>query len=976
MNWQNGITPLKRSAAYIVLSGAVFLVCMLFTYYPTSKELATGITFSADLEIVELPWCSVDMAACEFNSGKLQIGDRVIKVSDMTKEQWESDRRLVLFGDYGPGDVVPITFERDGEEITIEWEMLHPSTLSRSLTLVVPLFIFGPFWLVGTLLLFTMLPHDSRWRIQLLFYYLTALWLAVGLQSATGYAYSSLILHALSWLLIPVFVHFHVIIPAPIFQHGRRQILPLLYAIAVLLALLELTQSLPSLAFLLGVMVAIVCSIVLLAHRSLSRTQSAERVSARIMFAGIAMALGPGMLLWILPTLIGAEVIGEIATALTILSIPLLPLFYGYAVYKRRLGLQETRVNHFLAKYGLFILYLIIFSAASLIAGSQSALSGRTIVYTLILLLAFLLAALPLNEFSHKIMGRLFYGSYYSQDDIVRRFSGQIPAVSNQNELVSLLVEEICPILLIRQSALLSINGERVTLIYKQGVILDSSMPAQNEFDQILETSSVYIAQESLSNDLLQSGYSWLRLAIPLMGRTNLIGIWLFGHRDPDDYYTQNDIEMLTVLARQLAITIENGQLLTAFQQQLIERREAEERAIRYADRLTLLHNLDQSMLTAYTPGDIAHAALSGLVQIVRCVRASVTNIDPDVPDISILASYDTRPKYSQSNLPDFQIENKFTQNLASGELWLLEDVAELDPQSQASQYLRSQGLVTILSAPLCIGGKLLGSLNFAYDKPTKISHEHKEIAREVASSLVLAIQNARLRDTITQHSHDLKQLSDRLITAQETERKRISYALHDEIGQILTAIVFDLVAIEQDVKELGSSPVKNKLADAKMLVEQLMVQVRSMSLELHPAMLQELGLASTLRWYVSTYADRRDMVIYFESLELSGRFSEEVEITLYRIFQEALTNVSRHADASRVTLCLEKNGTYITASIEDDGVGFDVQETMMKGSPALGLGLLSMRERVTSLNGRFELHSSQGEGTRLWVEIPVGEKV
>jgi signal transduction histidine kinase len=326
--------------------------------------------------------------------------------------------------------------------------------------------------------------------------------------------------------------------------------------------------------------------------------------------------------------------------------------------------------------------------------------------------------------------------------------------------------------------------------------------------------------------------------------------------------------------------------------------------------------------------------------------------------------------------LPDFQIETNFTQNLANGEIWVLEDIVELDPQSQATQYIRSQGLLTILSAPLCIGEKLLGSLNFAYDQPTEISHEHKEIARQVASSLVLAIQNARLRDTITQHSHDLKQLSDRLITAQETERKRISYALHDEIGQILTAIVFDLVAIEQDVKELGSPPVKNKLADAKMLVEQLMVQVRSMSLELRPAMLQELGLASTLRWYVNTYADRRDMDIYFESLELSGRFPEEVEITLYRIFQEALTNVSRHAHASRVTLCLEKNGTLISASIEDDGVGFNVQETMLKGSPAPGLGLLSMRERVTSLNGRFELQSSQGEGTRLWVEIPVGEKV
>lgn len=976
MNWQSSLFRRRWSAAPFVLSAAVFLVCLFFTYYPASRNLATGLTLDIDSEVIDITGCTADLAACNFNAGKLQIGDQLTKIGDLTKEQFDADRSLALFGEFGPGDVVPITIERAGEELSVDWEMLHPNFVSRALLLVVPLFIFGPFWLVGTLFLFFLQPHDASWRLQVLFYYLTALWISAGLQSATGYAYTSLILHALSWLLIPVFVYFHVIIPAPIFQRSQHQIIPILFTVTALLAFLELSQALPSSAYLYGIIIAFLCSIAILASRSASTTQSAERLSARIMFAGVVLALGPGVLLWIMPTLLGTEKPGYFATVMAMLALPLLPLFYGYAVYKRRLGFHERRVNKFLAKYALFISYLIIFAFAILLATSQSDLAGRTVDYILIFLLAFLLAALPLHEFADATMSRLAYGGYYKQDEFVNKFSGQIPAVLNQNELVRLLVEDICPILQIRQSALLSLDSGRVALIYKHGVFLDPSLTSKGEFDKILEVSSVYINQGSLPNELIQSDYGWLQLAIPLMGRTELIGLWLFGNREPDDYYSQNVIEILTILARQLAITLENGQLFSALQQQLIERRDAEERAVRFADRLSLLHNLDQSLLTAETPGDIAQAALVGLAQIVQCVRASVINIGPDIPEVSVLATYDTRSRFSKSNTPNLQLERDIGQDLARGELWVLEDVANLDPQKPLGQYLHAEGLVTVLSAPLRFGGKLLGSLNIAYDQPTEISHEHKDIAREVASSLVLAIQNARLRDTITQHSHDLKQLSARLITAQETERKRISYELHDEIGQILTAVMFDLAAIENDVKRLGISSVEDKLADAKVLVEQLMGQVRSMSLELRPAMLQELGLAPTLRWYVNTYANRRDMVVHFESSKFSGRIAEEIEIALYRIFQEALTNVSRHANASSITLFLEENGNKITASIEDDGIGFDVQEVLRKDSPTLGVGLLAMRERVTSLNGRFDLHSCHGDGTRIHVEIPFGEKL
>jgi two-component system sensor histidine kinase UhpB len=219
--------------------------------------------------------------------------------------------------------------------------------------------------------------------------------------------------------------------------------------------------------------------------------------------------------------------------------------------------------------------------------------------------------------------------------------------------------------------------------------------------------------------------------------------------------------------------------------------------------------------------------------------------------------------------------------------------------------------------------------------------------------------------------TEDLQKLSAELMNAQEAERKRISQELHDELGQALTAMRINLAALEKDLS-LGLPTSRNKLSETGVLVDETLEHVRELSHALRPTMLDELGLVPTLRWYVNRYAERLGIEVEFEAMDLGDRPAAEIETALYRIVQEALTNIAKHAQARRVHLRLSRQESKVTALIEDDGIGFDVQKRMAADAPGSGAGLFGMRERVALWGGTFTIQSRPDQGTRLFVELPL----
>ncbi len=215
----------------------------------------------------------------------------------------------------------------------------------------------------------------------------------------------------------------------------------------------------------------------------------------------------------------------------------------------------------------------------------------------------------------------------------------------------------------------------------------------------------------------------------------------------------------------------------------------------------------------------------------------------------------------------------------------------------------------------------------------------------------------------------DLQRLSARLVRVQEEEQRRIARELHDEAGQVLSAVTLELTAADQ----LHPAPeVRERIRAARALTDGALRSVRDLSQLLHPSVLEDLGLSLALGSFLTKFSTRTGIAVTFRDATMDGRLDPDTERAVYRIAQEALTNVSRHASAETVEVSLHREPGWLQLMIEDDGAGFDEAVAQRPGQRD-GLGLLSMRERAAQLGGTFHIDSQVGHGTRLDVRVPVG---
>ena len=243
------------------------------------------------------------------------------------------------------------------------------------------------------------------------------------------------------------------------------------------------------------------------------------------------------------------------------------------------------------------------------------------------------------------------------------------------------------------------------------------------------------------------------------------------------------------------------------------------------------------------------------------------------------------------------------------------------------------------------------------------------EVLLIAAFVAVIATRHAgRLERRILHNTRSLHRLSAKLVRAQEDERRTIARELHDEVGQELTGVKVELSLAERALQ--AGSVVPNPLGEARAMTEHALQTVRNLSQLLHPPMLDDLGLVATLDWFVAGFSRRTGIATEFQHDEADARLVPELEMCLYRIVQEATTNIARHAEARTCRLCLEIGSSRVRLLVEDDGRGFDPEEILGAAGRG-GLGLLGMRERVAGFDGVLEIDSERGKGTRVVVELP-----
>jgi signal transduction histidine kinase len=276
----------------------------------------------------------------------------------------------------------------------------------------------------------------------------------------------------------------------------------------------------------------------------------------------------------------------------------------------------------------------------------------------------------------------------------------------------------------------------------------------------------------------------------------------------------------------------------------------------------------------------------------------------------------------------------------------------------------------SIVSAPLLVEQKVMGFVTLFSDRPEFFTTEMSNHLVAFAAHAAVAIQNAWLFEQVQASTERLQFLSRRLVEIQENERRYISRELHDEAGQVLTSLLVDLQLLEKNISEPGI--LQKIVTEMESSLNGVIENLHRIAMALRPASLDHVGLVAALRQHTETVAEKHGLNISFTTGGVIERLPANVETVLYRIIQEALTNIVRHAHANRVDVVLTVRDGKLIVIIEDDGIGFDPEE-----APAGShLGLFGMRERAEMIDATLMIESSPGSGTTIMMEVGYADTI
>jgi PAS domain S-box-containing protein len=235
-----------------------------------------------------------------------------------------------------------------------------------------------------------------------------------------------------------------------------------------------------------------------------------------------------------------------------------------------------------------------------------------------------------------------------------------------------------------------------------------------------------------------------------------------------------------------------------------------------------------------------------------------------------------------------------------------------------------------------------------------------------IRGSIIDITERKKAREELEQSYKAIRQLTEHLQNIREEERISIAREIHDELGQQLTVLKMDMAWLKRKLNKTDVE-VDQKIEDLLNMTDTTIKSVRKISSELRPSLLDDLGLVATMEWELKEFKKRSGINTSFSVIETEMSLPDKFKTGLFRIFQESLTNVARHANATEVKVSLEHRGKKIILSIKDDGKGFDKKKTADKRT----LGILGMKERTEMMGGEYEINSNPGKGTTVLVAIP-----
>lgn len=476
----------------------------------------------------------------------LRVNDVIERIGSSAWADYYQNRNLNVFGKVQPGQVIEIMVRRDGKSIIIPWVYTGFNLAEFQDRFFNIWWLAYAFWFFGMSTQLFVRPKDAQWRLLVAANYLTGIFIILGSLSSFHIWGSSTLLRVITWLILPVYIHFHWIFPAPLLRipDWTRFVL---YAVCLGTAAAELFLPTSRILYFFALILALGGSTFLLGFHFLF--QPHHRREVRLLAIISLFALIPAMAV----SLAGTSGQMPQSAPLSLLALLFLPAAYFYAVYQRRLGGLEVRANRAISIY----IFLTVLGTALLLGVGYSGLvkvSQETLAFAsvLIALLAAFISIVFFPSFQ-ALIERRFLGIRLLAQNMVAEFSARIITSTTLARLVKLLEEEVFPSLLVRQYAFIRSSNSSAKILLSKNVT----------DDQVREEAVMRLITSSEAGHLFplpeqDQSLAWVRLILPLRVGSDIIGAWLLGRRDPDDLYPQAELPILQSLANQTAIALSN----------------------------------------------------------------------------------------------------------------------------------------------------------------------------------------------------------------------------------------------------------------------------------------------------------------------------------------------------------------------------------------------------------------------------------
>jgi signal transduction histidine kinase len=427
-------------------------------------------------------------------------------------------------------------------------------------------------------------------------------------------------------------------------------------------------------------------------------------------------------------------------------------------------------------------------------------------------------------------------------------------------------------------------------------------------------------------------------LGVPILLRGIAYGNLYLTEKPNGEDFTQEDEELVTLLAGQAAVAIENARLYEA--------------STRWSRQLQSLQEVGNALAT--------ETDLEKLLDLI--VRRLRELLEARVVALALPAGGDEL-RFAAVAGAEGLLGATFSRSESKSGAVLERRRSEridsvLDDPEVHQEVSRQLAARTGMWVPLIARDQAIGVLQI-HDKERadpRFDHDDFRLAETFAARAAVAVE---LSQRVARNA------VRRVVQAQELERQRLARELHDETGQALTSILLGLKPLEE---ALADEPARSALADLREQVVNALQDVRRLAVELRPAVLDDFGLVPALERLIDAFAEQSEVQVDFHSALGEARLPSDVETALYRVVQESLTNIVKHANAKRISISLARRTSGVAAVIEDDGTGFDPRAVREDG-----VGLIGMRERLALLDGRLEIESRPGAGTTIVAEVPLG---